>query len=186
MFRLSVVDHVRLTFGHVAQNYTVHARAAERLARLAWRARIVILVLVAAAAAIAGVDAVQSGRPYQIAAAITAALALIGFTVYLASTIEARVYAHRALAHRLWLVSEDYRSLLAEVQDGFIDRDAVLRRRDDLIRRAHDAYDQPFPVDEPAFESVRQAAREIGTGVAGDDEITSPSASPSSVRRATA
>ena len=32
MFCLSVVDHIRLDFGHVAQNYTVHADAAERLA----------------------------------------------------------------------------------------------------------------------------------------------------------
>ena len=43
MFRLSVLDHVRLNFDRTSQNYTVHAKAAERLAALTatrqdWRA----------------------------------------------------------------------------------------------------------------------------------------------------
>jgi len=35
MFNLTIVDHIRLSFGNVAQNYTRHARAADRLTRLA-------------------------------------------------------------------------------------------------------------------------------------------------------
>jgi hypothetical protein len=186
MFRLNVVDHVRLSFGHVGQNYMVHAHAAERLARFAWRARIVILVLLAAAAALTTGSVIQPGRAYPIAAAATAGLALIGYTVYLAAALEARVYAHRAFAHRLWVVAEDYRSLLAEVQDGFLDREALLRRRDDLILRAHRAYDQSFPADQRAFESLRLATDGTGNGTAGDAEITTPSASLSSAHRATA
>src|SRR5687768_9827471 len=45
MFRLSVVDHVRLNFGHAVQNYTVHAQAAERLARSISRIRMAVLGL---------------------------------------------------------------------------------------------------------------------------------------------
>src|SRR5258705_2058853 len=35
VFSLSVIEHLRLNFGLVVQNYTVHARAAERLAPVA-------------------------------------------------------------------------------------------------------------------------------------------------------
>lgn len=171
MFRLSVVDHVRLTFGHVVRNYTVHTRAAERLSRLAWRARFLVLALLGVATAATITSLLQPWRPYQIAAAAAAALALIGYAVYLALSIEARVHAHRSFAHRLWVICEEYRSLLAEIQDGLLDRDVVLRRRDALIRQTHAAYDHPFPVDQPAFESVRQAAQGSGSGAVTDEEI---------------
>ena len=43
MFSVSVVDHVRLSFAQVVQNYTVHAPAAERLATLGLKARLTVL-----------------------------------------------------------------------------------------------------------------------------------------------
>ena len=45
MFSLTVLDHVRLDSEHVARNYTVHARAADRLASTAFAFRIVMAVL---------------------------------------------------------------------------------------------------------------------------------------------
>ena len=47
MFRLSVVDHIRLNFDRTSQNYTVHAKAAERLAALTAWVRMGVLVLLA-------------------------------------------------------------------------------------------------------------------------------------------
>ncbi len=49
MFALTVIDHLRLDSEHVEQNYTVHARAAERIARLVFSSRIVITALLVAA-----------------------------------------------------------------------------------------------------------------------------------------
>jgi hypothetical protein len=65
------------------------------------------------------------------------------------------VQAHRTCAQRLWVIAEAYRSLLTELQDGLIDPSVLLRRRDQLIERVHAAYDQAFPADQRAFESVR-------------------------------
>src|SRR5688572_33462972 len=102
MFCLSVVDHVRLDFGHVGQNYTVHAAAAERLAGYILKVRIAIAILltmtvVAAIAAIA-----RPAWNFDVSVAIGAGLALAAYVMQLALGLEARVQAHRTCAHRLW------------------------------------------------------------------------------------
>ncbi len=50
MFDLNVVDHVRLNLTRTGENYTVHARAAERLAKMTAWTRIGVLILLVAAA----------------------------------------------------------------------------------------------------------------------------------------
>lgn len=177
MFSLSVVDHVRLNFGQAAQNYTVHAEAAERLAGFVMKVRLTILVLMGmtTAAAIAGVA--LSARNFNISAAIAAGLALVAYVVYVAVGLEGRIHAHRTCAHRLWLVCERYRSLLAELQDGLIDPATLLRRRDELIEQVQAAYDQAFPLDQRAFEAVRLTGGNVVTDEAIDRLL------PESLRR---
>jgi len=170
MFRLSVVDHVRLNFGHAVQNYTVHAQAAERLAGFTAKARVAVLVLLGVATAAMLVSLLSAPTPYQIAATVAVALAFVGHSVYLALGLESRLFAHRSFAHRLWPICERYRSLLAEVQDGLVERDSILQRRDELIAQLHAAYEQAFLVDQQAFERVRQPAQSNGHGLS-DAEI---------------
>jgi hypothetical protein len=158
MFSLTIVDHVRLDSEHVARNYTVHAQAAERIVRLVFLCRIVIMVLLAVATSATIATLLLSGRAFQIAAVVTTALALFAFAIYAVLGPEARLYAHRAFAHRLWLVSERYRSLLAEVQEGSVDGPALLRRRDELIADVHTIYEFGFGADQAAHESVRLPA----------------------------
>jgi hypothetical protein len=45
MFQLSLVDHIRLSFGAVATSYRAHARAAERLSARAGQSKVVVLIL---------------------------------------------------------------------------------------------------------------------------------------------
>jgi SMODS and SLOG-associating 2TM effector domain family 4 len=147
MFRLSVVDHVRLSFGHVVQSYTAHARAAERLAGRAWQLKIVILTLLGIAAAATVWALVGTSRPLQIIAAVTASLAFAGYAVYVALDLEPRVQAHRAWASRLWLMCERYRGLLAEIRDGLVDNDTVMRRRDALAEQVQAIYEHAPPTE---------------------------------------
>ena len=49
MFSLTIVDHVRLDSEHIAKNYTVHARAAERIVGIVFTFRIAITALLAVA-----------------------------------------------------------------------------------------------------------------------------------------
>jgi hypothetical protein len=156
MFRLGVVDHVRLNLDFASQNYTVHANAADRLAGWTSRVRIGVLVLLGAATAAAMTNLIEPGRNAQIATGITALLAFAAHAAYLAIDFEGRVNAHRSCASRLWLVCDRYRALLAEIQDGLLNRENILQRRDELSALVHAAYDQAFALDQKAYESLRQ------------------------------
>jgi conflict system pore-forming effector with SLATT domain len=168
MFRLNVIDHVRLNLACAVRNYTVHAEAAERLAGLTSRTRLTVLVLSGAATAAAVTNLIVPGRPAQMAAAVSAALAFGGYASYLAVGLEGRVHAHRECAHRLWLACDRHRALLAEIEDGLLDRPSILQRRDELGAQMHAVYDQAFPPDQRAFETVRQPL--VGSADAGDGD----------------
>jgi|SRR5579872_818564 len=155
MFALSVIDQVRLESEQAARNYTVHARAAERIASLVFRTRIAITALLTVATATAITNLLFPSRPYLVAAVIGSAFALFAFVVYEGLGLEARLYAHRSFAHRLWLVSERYRSLLSEVNEGGIDAAMLVRRRDELINQLHATYDFPFGADQAGYELGR-------------------------------
>jgi hypothetical protein len=155
MFSLTIIDHVRLDSEHIAQNYTVHARAAERLVGLVSAFRIAIAILLAAAICTAIGNMMFPGRNSQISAIAAVTLAFVGYSIYVVLGLEARLYAHRSFSHRLWLVSERYRSLLAEVNDSIVDGPEVLRRRDELIHDVHALYEFSFGVDQAGHESFR-------------------------------
>jgi conflict system pore-forming effector with SLATT domain len=155
MFSLKIVDHVRLDSERVTQNYTVHAATAERIVRLITVFRIGLVALLALAAA-AEMSNVLFPRSVLPAAAIGAGLtALAAFAVYAALGLEARVFAHRTFAHRLWVVAERYRSLLAEVNDGLVDGPMLVGRRDQLVAELDAIYQFAFGVDHAAHESLR-------------------------------
>jgi len=170
MFRLGVVDHVRLNSDRTSRNYTVHAQAAERLATLTSRVRIAVLALIGVAAAAAMTSVIEPGRPYQLAAAIAALLAFGAHASYLAVGLEDRVHAPRACAHQLWLVCDRYRSLLGEIEDGLLDRATILQRRDELSAQVHAAYDQAFSLDQKAYESLRQPSEDGDRDQESSDE----------------
>jgi hypothetical protein len=155
MFSLTVVDHLRLDTEHAAQNYTVHAREAERLSGYAFAARFVTMALLGAAVAANTVALLYPTRGSEVAALAAAALALIVFALHAASGLEGRVAAHRAFAHRLWLVAQRFRALVSEIDDGLVDSDAQLRRRDQLIAELHEVYAHGFGVDQSGHENDR-------------------------------
>lgn len=164
MFSLSVVEHLRLDFGLVVQNHTTHAKAAERLASAAFKTKMAMLALLALATGAIVLGLFRPAREYQIAAAVIVGLTLVAHIVTIAYGLEARVHSHRLLAHRLWLMCEQYRALLTEIQDGRLDDATILQRRDVLGERVHAIYDQPFPIDQRAYESVRQLPLETREG----------------------
>jgi hypothetical protein len=77
--------------------------------------------------------------------------------VYAILGLEARLFAHRSFAHRLWLVSERYRSLLSEVTDGTVDGQTLLRRRDELLAALHTIYEIGLGSDHAGYEVGRLA-----------------------------
>jgi hypothetical protein len=155
MFSLNVVDHVRLDSEHIAQNYTLHARAAERIVGIVFTCRMVITALLVLATSATIASLLLQGRNYQIAAVVATALAFFAFAAYAVLGLEARLFAHRSFAHRLWLMSERYRSLLSEVHEGIVDTPTLLRRRDELIHDVHAIYEFGFGAEQTGHEMAR-------------------------------
>jgi SMODS and SLOG-associating 2TM effector domain family 4 len=179
MFQLSLIDHIRLSFGSVATSYRAHARVAERLARRAWQVKVVTITLLGLATA-SGLLALTGVRYSQIAAAALAGAAFIGYGIAISLDLEPRVSAHRTCAARLWILSEKYRALLAEVHDGLIDLPAVTRRRDELMRDVQAVYEHALPTDREAYQIARDA---LGTGESGVSDQDIDRLLPASLRR---
>lgn len=157
MFSLSVVDHLRLSFGHVVQSYTAHARSAERLAARAWQARLAVLVLLGVAAAASVAALLGASRPYQIAAAIAAGVAFATQAILVTVDFDGRANAHRVCASRLWLVTERFRALLAEIHDGVVDAHGIGPRRDGLLQQVQAIYEHAPPSDRDAYAAASDA-----------------------------
>jgi len=169
MFQLSLVDHIRLSFGSVATSYRAHSRVAERLARRAWQSKVVVVTLLGLATG-ACLLTLTGVRMVPIVAAALSGAALLGFAISLALDFEPRAYAHRACAAQLWLLCEKYRALLAEVHDGLIDLPAITKRRDDLMREVQVVYEHALPADREAYQIAREALG-AGESAPSDQEI---------------
>ena len=157
MFSLSVVDHLRLSFGHAVQTYTAHARSADRLTSRARGARLVVLVLIGVAAAASVVALVVPARVPLVTAAIAAAVAFGAHAIVVAIDWDGRASAHRICAGRLWLVTERYRALLAEIQDGLVEGQDIASRRDALMQQVQSIYEQAPPFGREAYAAAADA-----------------------------
>ena len=156
MFQLSVVEHVELSLDAMVAAYEGHARAAARLARQWWYARLATLAAAAATVVLAGL-AQQQARGFAIATTAVATAALAACAAYVAFDPSPRIYGHRASAARLWLLCENYRMLLAEMHDGVIDLAGVRERRNALAREAAAALEQAPPPDRYSHEIARRS-----------------------------
>jgi hypothetical protein len=156
MFQLGLVEHIHLSFESMLAAHEGHADAAVRLARNWWYARVFTLALAAATAVLSGV-AVQQGRVFQIVAAAAATAALVACAAYVAFDPSPRIYGHRASAARLWLLCENYRTLLAEMHDQVIDVPAIRERRGALAREAAAILEQAPPHDRYSHEIARKS-----------------------------
>lgn len=171
MFQLSVVDHIRLSFGDVVCSYKAHTSAAEKLTRRAWQMKTTVLALlgvglVACTAAIAG-----TARAFPMIAAVMVGLAFLGYATYLALDFDPRVYAHRSCAARFWLLCEKYRALLTEIQDGVLQAQEVRERRDALIHEVHGVYEQAPLADRDSYRLARRALSPTQAHTISDAEI---------------
>ena len=192
MFPLTLLDHIRLTFGGVVHNYKEHSAIAARLMRRLWQMRIAELVLLGGALVSAILAAQWGDARYSVLAAVLTGAALALFTFYVAVNLESRVYAHRWCASRLWLIREQYRALLSEMRDEILPMEAVRERRDRLLHELHAIAEQAPLVDRPAYQNARQALATAADTPPDDEEIDSflpkgqPAEPPASPARAEA
>lgn len=171
MFQITLLDHLRITFGGVVHGYRAHMDVAERLTRRAWQLRIGQLLLLGGALAANVTAMVRIDPRYAVLSAVLLGVALAVFAIYVAINLESRIYAHRWCASRLWLIREKYRALLSEMKDGTLTEEGLRDRRDQLVDELHAIVEQAPLVDRPTYQSARQALGAADDTVMTDAEI---------------
>jgi hypothetical protein len=156
MFQITLVDHVRLSFGSALAAYEGHAEAAARLTRQNSYAKIALLALSGLAAVMAAI-AVDSGYGWQLTSAIFTALVFGSCAAYVALNQQPLIYGHRASATRLWVICEKYRALLAEMHENVIDLASLQDRRNALLNETAAVLEHSAPDDRYTYQIAMEA-----------------------------
>lgn len=161
MFDLSLMDHLRLTFGYVVYRQKAHAdlaRTRGRWSRASKGAQAVLMLTVA----ITAVAVAAAGRsPLATVAAVCGALALGVLLVQLTFDDDAVTQAHAVCAARLWDIREQYRAVLADLADGAIDSATARQRRDVLIAELHDVLRHAPPAGAHSYDATADEERAL-------------------------
>lgn len=171
MFKVTLLDLLRLSFGGVAHDYRAHSAIAERLTLRVRQVQAGQLGLLAIALVLGIMAFVRDDVRYAAAAAVFTGLALVAFALYVAINLESRIYAHRWCASRLWLIREKYLALLSELPDGALTPEAIGERRDQLIAELHAVVEHAPLVDRQTYASAREARAVAAEKALTDEEI---------------
>jgi hypothetical protein len=171
MFSLTLVDHLRLTFGHIIHTHQTHARLAARHAAWSrWTQGLEALFVLATAAASAALLA--TGVPaYAIVAAVAGTSAAIVLLLRIVLEFDRRVTTHRVCSARLWHLREQYRALLADLKDGQLTIEAARDRRDVLMSRLQAVYEDAPPAERAMYEVAHASISGAHEGTLSDEEI---------------
>jgi hypothetical protein len=164
MFGVSLLDHLRMTFGHVVFRHKAHSHLARSRAYWSrWFRAAEALLMIGVAVSATGA-AFGKEYAYVIVSAVLAVLALTTLLLHLTFDFDRSAQAHTSCATSLWRIREQYRAVLSDFSDGAIDLDAVRRRRDELMEELHGIYETAPPAD-------GQTSSTEGRGMATIDEV---------------
>lgn len=171
MFGLTLVDHLRLTFGHVIYTHRAHLRLALRHSRwnLGTQVAEALLMLTAAFSSIAALSTGQP--PYAIVTAVAASGAVAVLLLRMVFDFDRRAGAHRSCSAHLWHLREEYRALLTDLKDGGLALDEARDRRDAVMRELKAVYENAPPADRKSYEAARRALPTAHEDALTDDEV---------------
>jgi len=170
MFQLTLLDHLRLTFGHVAHRYSAHLKIAHMRARWSRWLQAAEALLMAGVLFASLSLAVGRGQWYALACAVLATVALVLLLVRLAFDLEASARANAWCAARLWHIRERYQAVLSDLADGAIDVEGARVRRDLLMNDLIAIYEAPSSND-IAYLGSPPAVSAVEDSVLADHQI---------------
>ena len=170
MFEVTLLDHLRLTFGHVVYRHRAHTHIASSRARWSRWLRAAESLLMTGVAFAATAAAFGKGRGYEVASAVLAGLALATLLLHVTFDLDGTAQAHAWCATRLWQIREQYRAVLSDVSDGAIDLETGRLRRHDLMNRLHGIYENAPPAEYQAYQAAARAILTTGEAALPDEE----------------
>lgn len=171
MLGLTLVDHLRLTFGHVIYAHRAHTNVALRHATWNRWLQLAEAILVLTAALTAVAVAFTGLQAYGIVTAVAAASAAAVLLVRVVFDFERSANVHRACSARLWYIREQYRAVLADLRDELLTVDAAREKRDALMAAFHAVYEAAPPADRAAYEAARKALPASDGAELSDEEL---------------
>jgi hypothetical protein len=171
MFELTLIDHLRLTFGHVVYRHKAHSHLAWSRSRWSRWLRATEALLMIGVFITACTAAFGNGRGYMILCAILASLALVPLIVQLTFDFDASAQVHASCASALWPMRERYRAVMSDLCDGAIDIETARRRRDLLIEELHAIYQNAPPAEAHAYQKAAEAVEVASEPALTDEEI---------------
>ena len=173
MFELTLLDHLRLTFGHVVYRHKIHSQIAHsRIQRGRWLRGAEALLMAGVSFTALGA-AFARPDPYSVASALMAIIALAVVLLLLIFDLDGSARAHGMCAARLWQIRERYQALLSDLVDGAINIDKARDRRDRLMEELHAIYENAPPSDHRAFQSAAKTVVAADDAPLSDEEIDS-------------
>jgi len=171
MFELTLLDHLRMTFGQIVYRHRAHEHIAYSRSRWNRGLRAAEALLMTGVAFTALGAAFGRGEGYQIASAVFAIVALATLLLHLTFDFDRSAQAHSSCATRLWYIREQYRALMSDLSDGAIDIETVRRRRDELMTELRGIYENAPPADHQAYQTAAQAILTADERTLSDEEI---------------
>ena len=171
MFELTLVDHLRMSFGHVVHRHRAHTQVAHSRSRWNRGLRAAEALLMTGVAVATLGAAFGRGYVYGIAGAVLAVLALAVLLLHVTFDPERSAQAHALCAAQLWHIREQYRALLSDLSDGAIDVDTARRRRDELTTELRGVYENAPPADHQAYQTAGESLRTADERALADEEI---------------
>jgi SMODS and SLOG-associating 2TM effector domain family 4 len=171
MFNLTLIDHLRLTFGHVVYQHKAHAQRARSWALWTRMLRGAEALLMAAVAFSAIGAAAGRGSWYAGISAALAVVALLTLLLHLTFDFEGMSRAHAWCATGLWRIRERYRALLSDLADGVVDVEEARTRRDVLMADLQRLYETAPPLDAQVYRSAAESLGPVDELALTDEEI---------------
>jgi conflict system pore-forming effector with SLATT domain len=171
MFELSLLDHLRLTFGHVIYRQKAHAQTAHAHARWSRALRVGEALLMGGAAVTSFGMVFGRGPGYAVATAVLTSSALAFLLIHLLFDFDRSADAHRVCSAKLWHIREQYRALMADLRDGAIDITGARHWRDGLMRDLHHIYENAPPADRQMYEAAKKVLAATDEAALTDEEI---------------
>lgn len=168
----SIVEgQLRQCYGRVVYSHKTHEKCADiLLARLSavkfWQIVLSALTTVGFIAAVLGV-----GRPATIAGAALSAVLLALNTYTKDYDLGELAQKHRQAGAELWLIREEYLSLLTDLRAGTKPIDEVQTERDELLESLHSVYSGAPSTTYQAYKKAQEALQHKQDMTFSDKEI---------------
>ncbi|SDY44119.1 SLATT domain-containing protein [Nitrosomonas halophila] len=166
-------DQIRECYGRVVYSHKTHEKCADML--LSRLSHIKILQIVLSALSTVGFVSIifGTGQAGAVAGGCVSALLLVlnGYTKdYDLGQIAQK---HRQTATDLWLIRENYLSLLTDMRSDTYDESHVKEKRDELVEELHSLYSGAPSTNYKAYRKAQKALKELEDLTFSDDEIDS-------------